>query len=373
MNELNKMDAGLNLIRIIKSVLQNESAIHFENYHDIYKLAKFHHVEGISFLGIKDYKDIDIYEKWKNDYDKTAIKNVYFDNERSIILSKLKEHGISYMPLKGVNLLPYYSDLGMRFMADNDILYGFVKNGILLEDREQEAQDIVVKIMKELGYDIYSLKGKDDVFTKKPFYNFEMHRRLVSHGSEHSSYYQNPFKNAYVDKDDDNMYHMSLEDEYIYLIEHAYHHMEYAGIGIRYLIDMYVFLRENKLILDMDYIENEINKLNINDFYHKSYKLCINAFEKIMDNDDLKFLSLLLSCGTYGTNKQQFENRIKDKNKLEYLTKRIFVEEKYYKEQYPLAFKYPILKLFLPIYRLSLALIHSPKRILQEIKLLIRK
>lgn len=368
---------GLNLIEIIRNVLHNETPSDYENYEEIYRLAKFHQVDCITYLGIKDKKEVTLYKDWKKAYDAASIRNVYFEAEREIILQEMKKHDLSYMPLKGINLLSCYQDYGMRMMSDNDILYGFVEERnqclYLNKNREKEAQNIMVNIMKSLDYDVYSLKGKDDVFQKKPFYNFEMHRRLTERGHMHYDYYINPFQYAVRDDVDHNLFRLSVEEEYIYIIEHAFKHYEFAGVGIRYLIDMYVYLRMYKDKMNFEYISKQIKKLKMEDFYDKSYKLCFNAFDYEMDEDDKKFLDFLLSCGIYGTDKQQMDNRMKGNNKFTYLLKRLYPITEDYQDQYPIFYKYKILFPFLPIYRLTLALIKSPNRIFTEIKRLIRK
>lgn len=367
----------LDLISMIRHVLHEEKAQRYENYEDIYKLAKFHHVEGISYLGIKEYTDIPCYKEWKKAYDVTSVRNIYFEVEREIILKEMKQKGLSYMPLKGINLLPCYKDYGMRMMSDNDILYGYVENidslFYLNKEKEKQAQEQLVNIMKSLGYQIFSLKGKDDVFHKEPFYSFEMHRRLTERGHLHYEYYLNPFEYAIQDEKDTHLFHLSKEEEYIYIVEHAFKHYEYAGVGIRYLIDMYVYLKKYQTEMDFEYINKQIEKLKMEEFYHKSYQLCMNAFEYEMNQEDHIFLNFLLSCGTYGTDKQQMDNRLKGNNKFTYLLKRIFSNDEIYQDQYPLFYKYKILLPLLPFYRLILALIRSPKKIWKEIMMLIRK
>lgn len=368
---------GLDLISIIKHALHQTTSSMYNDYEDIYKLAKFHDVLGISYLGIKDDTEISCYKEWKKAYDATSLRNIYFEVEREIILKEMKKQGLSYMPLKGINLLPCYKDYGMRMMSDNDIVYGFVesKDGhfYLNKNREKEAQDILVDIMKGLKYEVYSLKGKDDVFHKKPFYNFEMHRRLASRGHLHFDYYDDPFVYAYQDDKDNHLYHLSIEEEYIYILEHAFKHYEYAGVGIRYLIDMYVYLSVFKEQMDFEYIDKQIEKLQMQEFYHKSYQLCMNAFDGEMNDEDKEFLDFLLSCGVYGTDKQQMDNRMKGNSKLSYIKERIFPSDEVYQDLYPFFYKHKILLPLLPFYRLFLAMIRSPKRILKEIKMLIRK
>ena len=60
---------GLDLISIIRHVLHQETAPIYDHYEDIYKLAKFHDVLGISYLGIKDHIDISDYKEWKKAYE----------------------------------------------------------------------------------------------------------------------------------------------------------------------------------------------------------------------------------------------------------------------------------------------------------------
>lgn len=368
---------GLDLISIIRNVLHQEIPRSYENYEDIFNLAKYHDILGITYLGIKEQKNIPYYKEWKKAYDVTNYRNIHFEIEREIIFDEMKNCGLSYMPLKGVNLLPCYKDYGMRKMADNDILYGFVeeKDNVysLNKKREKEAQSILIKIMKKLGYEVYSLKGKDDVFHKKPFYNFEMHRKLTSRGHLHSDYYFDPFTYAYQDDKDTHLYHLSIEEEYIYILEHAYKHYEYAGVGIRYLIDMYVYLSVYKEQMDFEYIAKQIEKLQMLEFYQKSYQLCMSAFDGEMNDEDKQFLDFLLTCGVYGTDKQQMKNRMKGNSKLTYLKERIFPSDEVYQDLYPFFYKYKVLLPFLPFYRLFLAIIRSPKRIWKEIKMLIRK
>ena len=53
---------------------------------------------------------------------KAIRKIVLFDTERAAVLAELEKAGIWHMPLKGCVLKEYYPRIGMRQMADNDIL-----------------------------------------------------------------------------------------------------------------------------------------------------------------------------------------------------------------------------------------------------------
>ena len=359
------------IMDIIACAMRNETYQEACDYEVIYRIANYHHVEGIVYLGLKDISNIWV-EKLKTTYEQIQMKVLYFESERAIILEKMKEQGLSYLPLKGINLLACYPDCGMRFMSDNDILYGYINESeegyVYDETKEILALEKMNEIMKALGYKIYHNHSKDDVYTKNPFYVFEMHRRLVAKSSEYYKYFKYPWKDAIRSTSDPNLYHFNLNEEYIYLIYHAYKHFEYSGFGIRYLIDIHYFLEKYEHELDKNHIKQRLNEIGCLTFEQNSLKLTRNAFKETMDNEDLKMLYYLLGCGTYGNVGANVHNQLKKKSKKQYLIDRLFPHDAAYEEMYPTFYKYKILLIFLPFYRLFKALIKSPKRIFVEIK-----
>ncbi len=367
---------GQVLIDIIACALKNDTYKKEVNYEAIYKLASYHHVEGTVYLGLKDHQN-EFVDKLSQVYQQIQMKVLYFEAERELILQKMREQGLSYLPLKGINLLKCYPDCGMRFMSDNDILYGYVSKindeYFVDEQKELETQKKMNEIMISLGYKIYHNMGKDDVYTKKPFYVFEMHRRLTTKSSEYYEYFKNPWRRSKQDENDPYMYHFHLEDEYIYMMYHAYKHYNYSGFGIRYLIDIYYFLQKYDKQLNKQYIKDEFEKMGCSVFVENSLKLCFNAFDECMDQEDLKMLYYLLGSGTYGTVGISVTNQLKTKNKFQYILQRIWPSGVDYEEMYPTFYKYPILRIFLPFYRLGKALINSPKRIWVEFTTYLKK
>ena len=302
------------LMDIIACALKNETYSGTCDYEAIYKLASYHHVEGITYLGLKNQQN-EWVEKLKKQYDQIQLKVLYFEMEREKIYRLMRKHNLSYLPLKGINLLKCYPDCGMRFMSDNDIMYGYIKNSddgyYRDETSELQAQEVMNQIMKSLGYKIYINQAKDDVYTKDPFFVFEMHKRLVNKSSPMIKYYENPWNKTIRSKEDAYCYQFKIDDEFIYMIYHAYKHFELAGFGIRYLIDIYYFLEKYQKEMNFTYIKQEFAVIGCNEFYERSLKLCMNGFKKQMDDQDLKMLYYLLGSGTYGTVGQQVVNQLK--------------------------------------------------------------
>ena len=99
------------------------------NLREVYSMAKFHSLQSIVYIClakcVKSYgKEIvsdEVFHRFAADYQLTMRRLVTFDIEREAFLDFLGQRGW-YLCLKGVVLQRYYPSLGMRQMADNDIL-----------------------------------------------------------------------------------------------------------------------------------------------------------------------------------------------------------------------------------------------------------
>ena len=58
---------------------------------------------------------------------------------------------------------------------------------------------------------------------------------------------------------------MTPEDEFIYLFTHFAKHYRDGGIGCRYVVDLWVFLRNNPT-MDPEKIKRELDKLQLREF-----------------------------------------------------------------------------------------------------------
>ena len=213
------MEAGMYLLELIRAALRGiraEEKPDSVSWEAVYHLAKTNSVDGLSAFGVETLRDKpldEIWKEWKAAPLKVTYRVLHFDMERERILAKMRAEGLSYLPLKGVHIVNYYPKAGMRTMADNDILFGFVEADLsggyrVKGDSEKEqdqtinlASETMKRLMLEDGY-TEKLSTVHDSYYKKPFYNYEMHKRLMRFESEFYSYYQNPWKRAVLDPQD---------------------------------------------------------------------------------------------------------------------------------------------------------------------------
>ena len=364
----------------------------FHSWEKLYRLAGRNSVEAAAWLGAKRYQEEmpeAVRTSWKKDSDRTLLRQLHFDTEREEILKELEKEGISYLPLKGILISGYYPCPGMRSMADNDILYGIIQRegaGWKVsgrDEKEQErtalqAQKKLVALMEGRGYWTENLKGNHDTFHRKPFYNFEMHRKLMSASSEQGDYYRNPWERACQDQENPFHFYFSDEDEYLYLITHDFKHYDGSGCGIRMVLDLHYFLRKKGGALDWDYVERELEKLKLRDFERKLKRAAEEMFrEGELSEETESFLLYLLGCGTYGTQSEKIRRRLdrldqgnRKKARRDYVRERFFPDRETVRENFPFFARHRYLLWLLPVYRLGRGLVKNRRNLIRELRLL---
>lgn len=299
---------------------------------------------------------------------KAIRKNIMLGAEQQKLCEFMESQGIRNMPLKGVILKDLYPKMGMRQMADNDILY------------EEQYQQKLVEYMTQNGYTVKSVgKGNHDVFMKTPVYHFELHTSLFGIGHEQTfvDYYSNVWERLVPAEGKKYSYGFTAEDFYIYMIAHEYKHYTGGGTGLRSLVDSAVYLKA-KPELDLEYIQRESKKLGIGEFEEKTRKLSLKLFgesgEKLSEEETAMLERFLLS-GTYGTMQQVADNRVKKyfetsgkKSKLSYMLSRIFPEMSFYKAYYPFFYRHKILLPFLWVFRVCRVVVARRYKIKTELE-----
>lgn len=340
----------------------------------LYRFCKFHSITSIVAMALEEIwktqpGDPEAMGKWRQARDKAIRKNILLNAERERIMTHLEAIGCWHMPLKGSLLQFDYPVFGMRQMNDNDILF------------DEAFQETIHAYMLSIGYEAASYgKGNHDEYTKKPIYNIEMHKGLFmsSVSPELFEYYRDVRRLMIPDADKSFGYHMSENDFYIYLVAHAYKHYLYSGIGIRNLLDVYVYLSRHAHQLDFGYITGELRKFGAESFERD----CRMLGQKLLDNPDRTpsltrqeqaVLDIYFSSGTFGTGQQAVDNQLRAIQgggffgKLRYLWGRLFPSVTYMIEMEPqLAHKRWMIP-FAYIRRLFRGTFRRPGEILQEV------
>ena len=326
------------------------------------KLSKHHSLMAFLYQAINNVKanvPSEALNELEHYYLANLRKSVLFDKERNELFNYLKEKQIEYLPLKGIIIKNYYLDPYTREFADNDILFDD-KGSALIRDYFKSRQYTV---------ELYK-KSNHDVYIKKPFFNFEMHRALFFPNEDNAKnveYFKDYLNNS--PKKDEYEHYLTNENFYIYFLAHSYKHYHVSGCGIRTLIDIYFYLKNNDL--DFDYINKELTKLDLLDFSNDIKSLSFKLFDdQELNDEEIEMLLFISSSGTYGTLEHSVSKGVKEKGKFGYMMKRIFPPYSFYKSAYPWAYYSFILIPIAWLCRFFRILFKNPKKATSELKMI---
>ena len=249
------------------------------------------------------------------------------------LFTEFEKANIDYMPVKGVLLKSLYRKPEMRSMGDTDILI------------KTEQYYIIESIMSSLGYSFIE-ESDHELIWKKSGVMVELHKRLIaSHNEDFYSYFGDGWRLAKMKEG--SKYLMNNEDQMIYLFTHYAKHYRATGIGLRHIIDLWVY-RKNTPSLDEEYIRTELKRLKLYDFYLNTNETLDVWFEGKAETDMSDFITqVIFESGVYGTHKNYILSetlRERDKKgsaKKQKLQKIIFSLFLPYKD---MCKKYPFLK-----------------------------
>ena len=160
-------------------------------------------------------------------------------------------------------------------------------------------------MLLEMGYGDFESALKHDHYTKPPFISLEMHRSLVPAERDTGLYYENIWDRVEPKHGYQYVYEMSKEEQYIFTMVHLAEHFKDGGVGIRFIMDVYVY--NQRLKLNKAYINEEFRKLGLLEFAANVEKLAYYWFgeEDVRIAQSEKELleelgEFIIGNGTYG-------------------------------------------------------------------------
>ncbi len=274
-----------------------------------------------------------------------------------------EENGIDYLTLKGCNMKKLYPKPEMRSMGDADILI------------RQEQYGRIRQLMDVAGYSYVKESPYDFCWENEDLY-VELHKRLFSPNQiDLCGYFGTGWEKAL--KGAGFRYDMSREDEYVYIFTHMAKHFRFCGIGIRHLVDLYVY-RQAYPDMDETRIEKTMERLRLLEFYRNIRRALDVWFEGApVDSVTELITGHVFTSGSFGTeeNKMYSEELIKagkkpkgvKNSRLRSLFSAVFPSLALMQRSYNILYKYPVLyPLFFPV-RWVDALLHRRGKISRKI------
>ena len=337
------------------------------------RFCRFHGVGAMAAMGLEGCMDLlppEQADAWLQEKNKSIRRSMLFDAERQALSAYLTQIGCRHVLLKGSILQRKYPRIGMRWMNDTDILV------------DGSFRDVIRTWMEDRGYTV-KLYGKNnvDVYQKPPVYHFEIHTALFGgyRDASLSQYYQK-LEQQLLETAGPTERQMSREDFFIYLIAHAHRHMNRRGIGIRNLVDLFVFCR-NWGVPDAEYTRQELETLGMWEFAES----CVSISRKLMEehsdclltNSEKDLLLEFFTSGTFGTGEQVMQRLVQNgaqtvtwKKRITYVLRRMFPHPEAMAKDYPVLERYPWLLPWCWLRRLFKGMAKERETILAELRAL---
>lgn len=268
------------------------------DWNAILELAKEHSVQVIIFLAVSKLNDKPpIYNELRKMFFASvnvSTKQEYWMNS---VINTLTENNIDHLLMKGYVLRHMYPDKEARTFGDVDIL---------IKEKDRLKCD---ELIKSLGFEFDNVGYDKEVWT---YDNTELHLEVhtaiiytdLFFDFDYINYFKNKVGNAQLVRG--CTYELTKEDHYLYVMVHLAKHFYYYGVGIRMFLDIAVFLNKYKNELDFDYINTELEKMNITRFSNNVYSICKKYFETDIDCNMLAqaeenmLMEYILSHGVFG-------------------------------------------------------------------------
>lgn len=308
----------------------------------------------------------ELWRLWKEERSQSVRRGILFEQERQKLYDFMNENGIWYMPLKGLILQDFYPKMGMRQMADNDILF------------DPAYRRDIRRYFKKNGYKV-TLYGRviHDTYQKEPFYNFEMHVDLLVESQKRKCPKYRNLRRMLVRQSKDAMEcRFTDKDFYVHLMLHAHHHFEGGGFGLRTFADVAVYTRRLATALDWEYIHRDLEQLELLEFEQEVRGLTQALFgqeefrPERLTPEEAERLDFYIGSGTYGTKQNHMEQMGVSTDRGGYIRQRLFPPMGFYEDNFPFLYKHRYLIPFFLMYRAGRLLFTGFGRFLRELKLM---
>lgn len=211
------------------------------------------------------------------------------------VYDAFEENGIDYLPVKGCVLKALYPKPAMRTMGDADVLI------------RMEQYDAIKALMPQLGYTEDPPYYHELPWSCKALH-LELHKSLIP---EFHTIEYNFFANTW-----DRAVHtggcrwdQSPEDAFLFIFAHYAKHYRGGGIGIRQLVDIWVWHNAYPAI-DMAVVQAGLEKLQFWDFYNNTMQMLHCWFADDPVTDRAAFMTdYIFSSGSWGTTQQHNASR----------------------------------------------------------------
>lgn len=273
-----------------KKTLHLSEILSNEEWEEVIKLLEMNKMLGVSYKTVEMLSDEEkpskeIMKAWKNKAFAIGImqmqKNIYIRN----FLEEANKRGLTLVLFKGIPLAELYPEPAMRYSCDTDIF-------VYKEEKEMAEQ-----LLLEQGF--VHVGGKENVpdYIKDNKVKIELHSRLwEDYENEQTKYLDllnltNREKIVCENFNGVKIYTLGYNEHFIFQMFHIIKHFSLEGVGIKYLMDVSLYVNKYIHLLDKEYFWEVMKQLNYDIFCDAFFKLAVEYFGMNKDILNEKYAS----------------------------------------------------------------------------------
>lgn len=286
---MNDLQRGV--LTLLRSAITGEKLALPEGFvlEDAEEIIKRHHIATLAYTGAAQCgipTNTPLMQKLFRQYCLIMMQSERQMQAAQRIFDAFDAAGIDYLPLKGCNMKALYPKPELRVMGDADIL-------IRVSQYER-----IRPIMLELGFE-EQVESDHELIWHSSDLHVELHKRLIpSYNKDYYAYFGDGWRLAKFDAG--TRYTLVVEDDFVYQFTHFAKHYRDGGIGCRQVTDLWVYLRTYP-DLDEAYIEAELRKLQLLEFYQNIRRLIGVWFDGAQSDERTEFITgFIFSGGSWG-------------------------------------------------------------------------
>jgi len=307
------------IIDCVACSLGSDNKLNIDNnvdYMHVFKCSSAHSITPIVYDGIKKLGIVlpdEVEKVFSKKCRMYTMQYVMQDEQLCKLTDIFEKNKIKNMPLKGSILRKMYPRPELRTSSDLDILY------------DETYEERVAEILLGLGYKVGEKAAKDTSYLLPPFVNVEMHCSLMGDHPELEGDFADVWDRVSLVDGKEYTYAMSNEDFYVYMITHAAKHYLMGGIGIRFVIDAWVFNNYIGDRIDTNVVNERLAQLGVSVFNQKLISLANYWFNGSDADEATKALGdFICDCNTFGATQNRVAGQIASKGKIKFMLDRVF-------------------------------------------------
>ena len=320
------------------------------NYSEIFKITALHGIANMVSYALESLdlnvpkNDLDSFVKYRKFM---LMKDASQFAATQRLIDAFEKQGIDNLLVKGQFIKDAYKQPDFRVMNDVDI--------------HIRRRDITRIKSLVLSMDYQVIEETEDllVVVQQPFVQIELHGDNGEFRDTKMG--DNLFEVASLKEGKSHTYEFSVNDHFVYIIEHyAKHFRDLGGMGIRMITDVYNLYNHLHNSLDEKYIEEKLKSSGTFKFYKMLLSKCKQYFES--DDTDINFDDVdvfIMSSLLFGREEVLYYNKqldyqrkyLNNSEKENYIIRRIFPPRKRLIEEYPSLKKTGVILPFIWVHR----------------------